>query len=309
MKNVAIIILTFNGEKDTMECLESIAKMRSLNYKLQTVVVDNGSTDVDTSVISNFQFPISNFGFKIIQNKENLGFAGGNNVGIRHALENGADYVVILNNDTIVHTDLINELVKTAESSEKIGIVVPKIYFAPGFEFHKDRYKKEELGKVIWYAGGIIDWDNVIGYHRGVDEVDHGQYNRIEEADFATGCCMLIKKEVLQEIGLFDEKYFLYYEDNDLSKRVKKAGYKIVYAPKAILWHKNAGSAGGAGSSVQDYYITRNRLLFGIRYAPIRSKLALIRESVGLLLNGRPWQRRGVLDFYLRRFGRGSFII
>jgi len=309
MKKIAIVILTFNGEKDTMECLESIAKMRSLNYKLQIIVVDNGSTDADASVISNFQFPISNFGFKVIQNKENLGFAEGNNVGIRYALENGADYVVILNNDTIVHVDLINELVKTAESSEKIGIVVPKIYFAPGFEFHKDRYKKEELGKIIWYAGGIMDWRNVLGYHRGVDEVDDGQYQKTEETDYASGCCMLIKKEVLQKIGLFDEKYFLYYEDNDLSQRTKKAGFSIFYCPKAVLWHKNAGSAGGSGSHLQDYYITRNRLLFGIRYAPIRSKLALIRESLGLLLNGRLWQRRGVLDFYLRRFGKGSFII
>ena len=120
---------------------------------------------------------------------------------------------------------------------------------------------------------------------------------------------MLIKKEVLQRIGLFDEKYFLYYEDSDLSQRVKKVGYKIVYAPKAILWHKNAGSAGGSGSTLQDYYITRNRLFFGLQYVPFRAKLALVKESIVLLIKGRSWQKRGILDFYLGKLGRGSFII
>ena len=158
-----------------------------------------------------------------------------------------------------------------------------------------------------------MDGKNVLGHHRGVDEVDQGQYNKIEKTDFASGCCMLVRREVFEKaavpVGGFDERYYLYYEDADLSERAKLASFKILYAPKAILWHKNAGSAGGSGSSLQDYYITRNRLLFGMRYALLRSKIALLRESVGLLLNGRPWQNRGVIDFYLGRFGRGSYPI
>ena len=105
----------------------------------------------------------------------------------------------------------------------------------------------------------------------------------------------------------FDNRYFLYFEDSDLSQRLKKAGYKILFYPKAILWHKNAGSTGGSGSSLQDYFTTRNRMIFGLKFAPLRSKIALIRESLRLLSSGRQWQKKGIRDFYLRRFGKGTF--
>lgn len=305
MRSITIVILNFNGEKDTLECLKSIQNLETDGFEFLTVVVDNASKKEFSPPVGGSEFRTGEL--KIIQNKENLGFSGGNNVGIRYALQNNADYILILNNDTVVDKNLVLELVKVAQSDESIGIVVPKIYFAKGYEFHKDRYKESEKGKVIWYAGGVMDWRNVIGVHRGVDEVDHGQYEKVQETDFASGCCMLVKREVFQRVGLFDEKYFLYYEDNDLSQKVKREGYRIVYSPKAVLWHKNAGSAGGSGSELQDYYITRNRLLFGMRYAPFRSKLSLLRESFRMLPTGRPWQKRGVWDFYLRRFGRGSF--
>lgn len=152
-----------------------------------------------------------------------------------------------------------------------------------------------------------MDWGNVLGSHRGVNEVDKGQYDRMDRTDFASGCCLLIKREVLETVGMFDEKYFLYYEDSDLAERAKRKNYSIMYAPKAYLWHKNAGSAGGSGSALQDYYITRNRLLFGMRYASIRTRIALLKESMRLLVTGRAWQKKGVRDFYLRRFGKGSY--
>lgn len=305
MKTVSIIILNFNGTKETLSCLESIQKLQIINYKLQVVVVDNGSTDN----IGNIKFQSASWrtNFKLIKNKENLGFSGGNNVGIRYALQQGADYVVVLNNDTLVDKNLITELLKVAESDKKIGIVVPKIYFAKGQEYHKNRYKEEEKGRVIWYAGGVMDWNNIIGSHRGVDMVDNGQFDTVEQTEFATGCCMLLKKEVLDTVGLFDEKYFLYYEDADLSTRVKRAGYKIIYAPKAYLWHINAGSVGGSGSALQDYYTTRNRMLFGLRYAALRPKFALLREAVRLLIGGRPWQKKGIVDAFLYRFGKGRY--
>lgn len=303
MSKIGIIILNFNGEKDTLECLKSLEKLQSENnIDTEIIVIDNGSIP---------EFKIEHLKFRknvqLIKNKENIGFVGGNNVGIEYALEDKCDYVLILNNDTIVGTQLVNELVKTAELDEKIGIVVPKIYFEKGYEFHKERYKKEELGKIIWYAGGVMDWKNIIGFHKGVDDVDNGQYEKVEETEIATGCCMLVKSEVFKKVGLFDEKYFLYYEDADFSQRVKKAGYKIIFSPNAILWHKNAGSAGGSGSKLQDYYITRNRLLFGMKYASIRTKLALIKEGVKLFIAGRPWQRQGVLDFYFNKIGKGSY--
>lgn len=303
MKKVAIVILNFNGEKDTIQCLESIEKLQFTNYNVQIIIVDNGSTE--KFKIENRKLKIGDL--KILRNEENLGFAGGNDVGIKYGLEHGADYILLLNNDTIVDKNLLEELVKTADSETEIGIVSPKIYFARGFEFHKNRYKKEESGKVLWYAGGLMNWKNAIGSHRGVDEVDHGQYEKISKTDFATGCCMLIKREIFEKIGLLDEKYYLYYEDTDFCERAKKNGYKIVYSPRAILWHKNAGSAGGSGSSLQDYYISRNRLLFGFRYASLRTKIALIKESLNLMSKGRLWQKKGVLDFYFRKFGKGSY--
>jgi|SRR3989344_2298843 len=306
MKKVAIVILNYNGTRDTTECLESIGKLILEEIKLLTIVVDNGSTD-SLQAISNFKFQISNFQFKLIKNEKNLGFAGGNNVGIKYVLREGSDYILILNNDTVVDKNLIKELLETAESDSKTGIVVPKIYFAKGHEYHRNRYKENELGKIIWYAGGIMDWKNIIGSHRGVDQVDTGQYDQVMETEFATGCAMFVKKEIFEKVGLFDEKYFLYYEDADLSERVKNAGYKIIYAPAAIIWHKNAGSAGGSGSRLQDYYTTRNRLLFGMEYASLRAKIALIKESLKLLFLGRYWQKKGVADFYLKRFQKGSF--
>lgn len=303
MKTIFIVILNFNTKDSTLKCLNSLKKINLNNFRVRVVVVDNGSKE-------NFDLKEENFkelSLKIIKNKENLGFSGGNNVGIDYALKNGADYVMLLNSDTIVGEDLVLELIGGFKGDDKIGITAPKIYFAKGFEFHRDRYKKEDLGKVIWYAGGKTDWKNVISYHRGVDEVDNRQYDKIEETNFATGCCLLIKREILKKVGFLDNKFFLYYEDGDFSQRVKRAGYKILYVPKAMLWHENAGSGGGSGSPLQDYYITRNRMLFGIRFAPLRSKIALVRESFKLLINGRPWQKKGIKDFYIGKFGKGSY--
>ena len=308
MTKIAIVILNWNGKENTLACLRSISRLQSTDYSLQTIVIDNASSDESVESIKYYVSGIKGSKIELIVNNKNLGYAGGNNVGIRYAIDVEAEYVLILNNDTLVDRNLIEELLKVAKTDEKIGIVAPKIYFAPGFEFHRDRYKKNELGKVIWYAGGTMDWANVIGSHRGVDEVDQGQYNKIEKTDFASGCCLLLKAELIKKVGMFDEKYFLYYEDSDLSERAKKAGFDIVYAPKAVLWHKNAGSAGGSGSTLQDYYITRNRLLFGMRYAPIRAKIALFRESIGLLTSGREWQKKGVADFYGGRFGKGNYV-
>ena len=305
MRSVSVSVLNFNGEKNTLECVESLKKIDTSKLKLNIIVVDNGS--VKKLDLKDGQW--GNTSLKVIINQNNLGFSGGQNIGIKYALKKGSDFIVILNNDTYVDKNFLDELLKVADKDEKIGILVPKIYFAPGFEFHKKRYSEKEQGKVLWYAGGVMDWANIVGYHRGVDEVDKGQFNITQETELATGCCMMIKREVFEKVGLLDDKYFLYYEDADLCMRAKKNGFKIIYVPKSVIWHKNAGSAGGSGSTLQDYYITRNRLLFGMRYAPIRAKLALLKESVKILLNGRYWQRRGIIDFYLGKLGRGSYKI
>lgn len=298
MQKIFISILNFNGRNNTADCLKSLSSIKKDGLDVQILIVDNASSE-------KLELPdLPNLNTRIIYNKKNLGFSGGHNVGIKYALENYADYVLILNNDTIVDENLIVELVK---SSATAGIVAPKIYFAKGYEYHKDRYNEKDLGKVIWFAGGEMDWKNILAKHRGVDEVDHGQFDKVQSTEFASGCCMLVKREIFEKVGLFDEKYFLYFEDNDLCQRSKHSKVTILYNPKAVLWHKNAGSAGGSGSELQDYYITRNRLLFGLKFASFRSKVSLIRESLRLLGSGRYWQKRGIADFYLGKFGRGSY--
>ena len=294
--------MNFNTDNDTHDLLRSLEKAHTTGFKLEVIVVDNGSK-------TEFQLEPQekNDNIIFIRSNSNTGFSGGNNIGIREALKRRADYVLAVNNDTIVHPDMIKNLLETLDSDPKIGVTVPKIYFAKGREFHIDRYKPNELGKVFWYAGGFTDWANVKSIHRGVDDVDHGQYDKIEQVTFATGCCMCFKREVLEQVGVFDDRYFLYYEDADLNERIQRAGYKIYYVPAAVLIHVNAASSGGAGNVLQDYFITRNQMLFGMTYAPLRTKLALLRQSIRYLLTGRPMQKRAIQDYYLRRFNKGTY--
>lgn len=300
---VFLSIINYSVERDTIDCLNSLRNLNKNNLDLNVVLIDNSSTDELKIKHSDFD----EFGLKIIKTGSNLGFSGGHNRGIKYSLDNNADYLLILNNDTRIDKDLLKNLVDGSLINHNIGIVVPKIYFEKGHEFHNDRYKSRDLGKVIWYAGGYMDWKNIIGKNKGVDEVDNGQHDISVETKLATGCCMLIKAEVFKRVGFFDERYFLYYEDTDFSMRVRKNGYKIYYEPEALLWHKNAGSAGGSGSKLQDYFISRNRMLFGMKYAPFRSKFALMRESLNILVDGRNWQKKGIRDFYFRKFGKGSY--
>lgn len=302
MKHVTLVTVNYNSEKETHDLLASLQKLQKVNFSFSVIVVDNASQT--PFVLSGEE---KRQGIVLITTEKNLGFTGGYNLGIRKALENGVDYVVIINNDTLVDPDFIEHFLETFDNTNHVGLVVPKIYFAKGHEFHKDRYKETEKGKVFWYAGGFMDWNNVFSRHRGVDEVDHGQYDIPEAIDFATGCCMCFPSDVLKKVGGFDDLLFLYFEDADLSQRILRAGYKIVYQPKSVIWHVNAASGGGSGSPLHDYYITRNRMVFGMRYAPLRAKFALIRESIRLLFAGRPWQKRGIQDFYTRNLGKGSF--
>ena len=277
---IATIIVSFGGNQNLQETLSSL-KASSLDKLTHKAIVINNKLD-------------------------NIGFAGGNNKGIKEALDWGADAVMLLNDDTKLDKEAVLNLSQSLFSNESVGMVVPKIYFYPGFEYHKSRYQKKDLGNIIWYAGGSIDWNNVVGVHRGVDEIDIGQCDRQENVEFATGCCLMIRREVFERIGLLNEKYFLYLEDLDFNVRVKKAGFKIIYQPQAVIWHKNAQSS-GVGSGLHDYFFTRNRLLFGFSHASVRTKLALFRESIRLIITGSKWQKQGVVDFYLHRFGQGSW--
>ncbi len=308
---IAVIILNWNQAALTIECLNSVLKSKLNNkIKLDVIVVDNCSQDNSIKMFENLklnppvggQVKIENLKLEIIANVQNLGFAGGNNVGIRYALKNKADFIFILNNDTEIKNDCILNLWQTFLEEGKIGVVSPKIYYAPGFEFHKERYRKKDLGRVIWYAGGKIDWDNVLGRHLGVDEVDQGQYEKIKNNEFATGCAFMAKRAVFEEIGLFDEQFCLYLEDLDFSYRAAKAGFKLVFNSQAVVWHKNAGSS-SAGSALQTYYFTRNRLLFAQKHAPLKLKLLVYRQALKKLRQGNKVEKEAVRDFFKKRFG------
>lgn len=294
--NIAVIVLNYKGVLNTIDCIDSvIASSLEKEVLLEIIVVENGSNDGSSEKLRALK------NIRLIESTKNLGYSGGNNLGITYALKTNADYILILNNDVFIDKDAISYLIK---ATNKADIISPKIYFAKGFEFHKTRYKKDELGKVIWYAGGQIDWNNIIGSHVGLDEVDNGQYNSKKEIDFATGACILVKREVFEKIGLFDEKYFLYLEDMDFCVRAKRADFKIIYEPSAVLWHKNAASAGGSGSKLQDYYITRNRLLFAYKFAKIKTKLAVFKQV--FLDSSNYIKRHALVDFITYQLGKSK---
>ncbi|HWS49337.1 MAG TPA: glycosyltransferase family 2 protein [Candidatus Methanoperedens sp.] len=301
---IALIILNWKQPQLTIDTIESILKTKTKGFLYHIYIVDNGSPD-DSVHQFNSKYK-KNKNITVVETGDNLGYAGGNNYGLREALKQNFDYYLVANNDILVAPDFLQKLYDDSLRYPN-AILTPKIYFAPGFEFHKDRYQKKEIGKVIWAVGSQIDWDNIYGSNIGIDEVDHGQYDKKQpKIDFISGCCFLISKEVIKKVGIFDEKYYLYMEDSDLTQRALKAGYELRLVPKSIIWHCNSGSS-KPGSSLQDYFITRNRLLFGFKYASLRTKFALFRESIRFLFTGSSWRKKGVIDFYTGRFGKGSW--
>lgn len=306
MLKIFVVILNWNAVEMTTKCLSSVRKMKKKNCQVEVVLVDNASTDESRLVFKDMEKKKVFFS-RLIVNDSNLGYAAGNNVAIKYAMDHGADYVLILNNDVELDENLLEQLLAGAKRHPDAGLVVPKIYFLKGSEFHRDRYKKSELGKVIWAAGGGFDWANVYGINIGLDEVDHGQFDKEVQVEKAPGTCVLISTKMLRKVGLFDEKFFMYHEDDDLSIRATRSGWSIWYIPSAVIWHAS-GASSGIGSELMDYFTSRNRMLLGMRYASLRTKIALVRESFRLLIKGRKWQRYGIRDFYLGRWKRGSWI-
>jgi len=254
---VAVIVLNWNGCEDTLACLASLA---AVNYRpLDAILVDNGSTDGSVGAIR-ASFP----DVTIVETGENLGFAEGNNVGLRYALSGGADYVLLLNNDTAVAPDFVSILVDAVESTPQAGVAGPTIYYF-------------DRPTIIWSAGGVIDWRRGDSHMMGLDEEDKGQYDAIREVDFVTGCALLARREAVERAGVLDSRFFMYYEETEWCVRAARAGYKIMYVPQARVWHKIAPAQQAASSRIH-YYMTRNRLLF------LKSTRASMRAWIHTLL-------------------------
>lgn len=297
---IGIVILHFGTFQTTLKCLKSLVSLEiPNNVSIHPYLIDNSGS------LSKDDVPPK---IDLIRNQDNLGYAAGNNVGIKKAIDDGCDYVWIINNDIILDKKCLVEILNLIAEYKDALMIGPKIYFAKGYEFHKERYKPADLGKVIWWAGGSIDWNNVYVIHHGVDEVDVGQFDQAGETETITGAALMIKSEVFKKIGFLNEKYYLYFEETEFCQRARIHEIKRYFCPKAVVWHLNSGSS-GSGSSLHDYYLTRNRLFFGMSYAPLRTKFALFRESLTHLIKGRKWQRRGVLDFFLGISGKGSYPI
>ncbi|MDD5192298.1 MAG: glycosyltransferase family 2 protein [Candidatus Nanoarchaeia archaeon] len=243
---VHIIILNWNGKEDTIECINSVKKIDYPNYKI--ILVDNGSTDNSVKVFKK-KYP----SIKIIKNKENLGYAEGNNVGIRYALKNKADYVLILNNDTVVDKHFLTELVKVAESDDEIGIVGPKVY-----NYGTNKIQFLGIKNLFW---NLVLYRKVVGRNKE----DKGQFDYFTDVDFVAGCSTLIKSKVMRKVGLFDKELFLYCEDVDFFIRAKKKGYQLKVAPDSHIWHKGSATSKKVSGFVR-YYIARNNFIFVKRY-------------------------------------------
>lgn len=235
--DISIITVNYNGIKDTLELISSIPFN---DYSLEVIVVDNASSQDEASIIKN-KYPQ----IKVIRSDKNLGFAGGNNLGFKSAT---GKYIFFVNNDTYFKDFTIDTLIQRLQSSKDIGVVCPKIRFS--FNGHN-----------IQYAGytklsGITVRNKSIGYN----EPDSGQYNIAHPTYYAHGAAMMVKREVIERVGMIPEDFFLYYEEIDWSIKIRKAGFQIWYEPACTIFHKESKST-GRNSPTRAYYLTHNRFL------------------------------------------------
>lgn len=286
---VIIIILNWNGWRDTLACVASCRKLTWPNYRI--MVVDNGSTDDSEKILRQ-----DLTGVEIIQSGANLGFAGGNNIGIRKALELGADYVWLLNNDTVVDPQALTCLVEAMENDSGVGITGSKIFY------------HDEPGR-IWFAGGMWRKGRLHWRQRGANQLDKGQFAEPCMVGSVSGCSMLVRSAAVDKIGLMNEHFFLYWEDTEWCARALAGGYQVLFVPGSMVWHKVSVSA-KQSSYAQYYYFTRNGFFFLKSHDPwLLPIFGLYSILFGLksILAGNMQPMLGLIhgcrDFILRRKG------
>lgn len=254
--SVAIILVNWKTPSDTIECIDSLINLNYSGFKV--FVVDNGSNDGSDTKIQKHINSIS-LDCELIKSNENLGFSGGNNIAIKKAIEEGFQWFWLLNNDTIAQKDSLSTLVDFGLQNKNAGILGSKIYY-----FNSNK---------IWYAGGYVDYKTGKGSSIGRDEVDNGQYDIAKKCDYITGCSMLVRKEVIDSIGLLEDGFFLYYEDTDWSLRARLKGWNCYYVPTSIIEHKvGKSSEEGYSSPFLSYYNLRNRYLMTRRNKELFTK-------------------------------------
>jgi hypothetical protein len=294
---VTVVVLNWNNAQDTIDCVESVL---SCTYPgLRILLVDNGSSDGSEAVLR-ARFP----GIPLLQTGENLGFAGGNDAGIRRALSDGAELVLLLNNDTTVDPGFVDALVTAARAHPGAGMLCPKILF-------------HDRPDVLWYAGASFHPWMGWGRHRGHGQVDRGQFDRLEETGRPTGCALLVTRALCERVGLLREDFFCYAEDLEWGIRARKAGFSVLYVPASRVWHRVSRSTGGERAVTPVRYLTRNVLACvddqlplppGIRW--LRRGAILAAGAIGVFTNRLPIGpglaavARGAGDRWRGRMGR-----
>jgi GT2 family glycosyltransferase len=291
---VTAVILNTNRREDTLACLESLERGDYAN--LSIIVLDNHSTDGSVPAIQE-RFPQ----VRIIHLQKNLGYAGNNNVGIAAAIESGAEWVFVLNEDVVLAPDAVSRLIQADQHEPRIGILGPLVYHA-------------NEPQVIQSAGGHFTpgWN---AYHAGQNQPDNGQYSTPIAVDWISGCALLVRREVIQQVGMLDERFFYYWEETEWCWRAARAGWGIFLIPQAKIWHKGVQRNYQPGPNVT-YYATRNRLLFlSKHHAPVKAWLDAYFTILRTLLSWsiRPrWRQQtphrdamwqGLNDFFRRRWG------
>ncbi|EKE19478.1 MAG: glycosyl transferase family protein [uncultured bacterium] len=240
---IFVIILNFNGLATLPNCLSSVFQSDYPNFEV--IVVDNDSKDGSFEQARQ-QFSRVHF----IKNSSNIGFAKGNNIGIRYALEKFADYVFVLNNDTVIEKNALSLLEKTAAANSKAGIISPLI---------------SDSNNETWFAGGVVNWKEMKNTH-----LHHAISKNAYSTEYVSGCAMFIKKDVFKKIGLFDERFFLYYEDADFSLRTRKASFDLLVEPAAKVKHLEQSIS---ANSLKTYWLVLSGLLFFKIHASLSQKI------------------------------------
>lgn len=258
---VAIILVNYNSFEDTVECVKSLLNIEYDNYKI--VVIDNASTEKNEHAIKFLKQHTS-----YISSPGNQGFSGGNNLGISYCDEKyHPDYFLFLNNDTVVKKDFLTELLQTASHNKDVGIVCGKIYYY-------------DEPNILWFDGGTFDSNYGIADHIHYNKPDK-YFSRYEkDIEFATGCLLLIPKSTVDNVGYLDEEYFMYAEDVDYSRRVRNAGFRILYTSASIIYHKVGRSS--KNNDFTTYYMIRNNLYIIQKYAS-KKRIAYLKKMILIL--------------------------
>lgn len=291
---VYVVILNNNRRDDTLACLDSVYRSDYQNFRV--IMLDNGSTDGSVDVVR-----ASYSDVQIVLLTANSGYAGNNNVGIKLALEQGAEWVLVLNDDTVLDPACLSTMIRIATEDPTIGVAGPMVY-------HFDE------PDVIQSAGGILGkyWQSD---HLGKNELDQGQYSSPHVVEWISGCAILVRRIAIEQAGMLDEDYFLYWEETEWCVRISRKGWKIIQVPKAHLWHKGV-KRNYEPKPFFMYYGTRNHLLTLKKHkAPLRARVftwfQIIRTIVSWSIKPK-WHHKheyrnamwkGALDYLRHRSG------